>query len=64
MQDKTIPMWERRTCSIREACAAIPCGRTHLYKMIRAGLIKIEKFGDRTLVIVASLPGASKQEAA
>jgi hypothetical protein len=32
--------------------------------MIRAGLIKAEKFGDRTLVIVASLPGASEQEAA
>jgi hypothetical protein len=32
--------------------------------MIRAGLIQTEKFGSRTLVIVASLPGASKQEAA
>jgi hypothetical protein len=63
MQAKNIPIWERRTCSVNEACSAIPCGRTHLYKMIRAGLIKVEKFGDRTLVIVASLPGA-KQEAA
>jgi excisionase family DNA binding protein len=64
MQVQNTPIRERLTCSINEACAAIPCGRTHLYKMIRAGLIKAEKFGDRTLVIVASLPGASEQEAA
>jgi hypothetical protein len=63
MRNANIPLSERRTCSVNEACNAIPCGRTHLYKMISAGLIKVEKFGDRTLVIVASLPGA-KQEAA
>jgi excisionase family DNA binding protein len=56
--------WERRTCTVNEACAMIPCGRTLLYRMIREGLIKTEKFGDRTLVMVASLPGASAPQVA
>ena len=60
MQGKSIPISERKTCSVREACAAIPCGRTHLYKMIRAGLIQAVKFGHRTLVIVSSLPGVKE----
>jgi hypothetical protein len=60
----SIPFNERRTCTVREACAAIPCGRTHLYAMIRAGLVQAEKFGDRTLIVISSLPGFRKPEAA
>jgi hypothetical protein len=32
--------------------------------MIRAGLVQHEKFGAKTLIVIASLPGASEQEAA
>jgi hypothetical protein len=59
-----IPFKDRQTCSVREACAAVPCGRTHLWKMIRAGLVQSEKFGGRTLIVIASLPGFRKREAA
>lgn len=54
---------ERLTCTVKEACAAVPCGRTHLYKMIRAGLVQVEKFGAKTLIIIASLPGNSGRKA-
>lgn len=62
--NKSIPFNERLTCTVKEACAVIPCGRTHLYVMIRAGLIKAEKFGDRTLIVISSLPGFRKPETA
>ena len=58
-----IPFGERKTCSVKEACAAVPCGRTHLYKMIRAGLIQAEKFGSKTLIVIASLPGGNRKAA-
>jgi excisionase family DNA binding protein len=57
MSHQSIPFHERRTCTVKEACAVIPCGRTHLYAMIRAGLVQAEKFGSKTLIVIASLPG-------
>jgi excisionase family DNA binding protein len=62
---KQIPAFnELLTCTVKEACTAVPCGRTHLYKMIHGGLVRAEKFGNKTLVVIASLPGASGREAA
>jgi excisionase family DNA binding protein len=63
-KDTYIRFDERQTCTVKEACAAVPCGRTHLYKMIRAGLIQAEKFGSKTLVVIASLPGSTSRKAA
>jgi excisionase family DNA binding protein len=64
MKSPSVPFDERLTCTVREACAAVPCGRTHLYKMLRAGLIQAEKFGSKTLVVIASLPGSTSRKAA
>jgi hypothetical protein len=64
MQNWIIPFDQRKTCSVTEACAAVPCGRTHLYKLIRAGLVQAEKFGGKTVIVIASLPGFRKPEAA
>jgi excisionase family DNA binding protein len=61
---RPIDLKNRLTLTVREACQVIPCGRTHLYKMIRADLIRAEKLGSKTLIVVASLPGASAGEVA
>jgi excisionase family DNA binding protein len=55
---RPIDLKNRLTLTVREACQVIPCGRTHLYRMIGAGLIRAEKLGSKTLIVVASLPGA------
>ena len=56
---RPIDLKNRLTLTVPEACAIIPCGRTHLYRMLAAGLVRAEKFGSKTLIVVASLPGAS-----
>jgi excisionase family DNA binding protein len=61
--DESIPFYQRQTCTVKEACAAIPCGRTHLYRMIQAGRIKVEKLGSKTLIVISSLPGSSRKAA-
>ena len=64
MRENTVSLEGRRTCSVAEARAAIPCGNTHFWKMVKAGHIQVEKFGGKTLVIIASLPGFGRSEAA
>jgi excisionase family DNA binding protein len=59
-----IDLNNRLTLTVREACQIIPCGRTHLYRMLSAGLIRAEKLGSKTLIIVASLPGAPARDVA
>jgi excisionase family DNA binding protein len=54
-----IDLKNRLTLTVTEACAIIPCSRTFLYRMLAAGLIRAEKLGGKTLILVASLPGAS-----
>ena len=51
--------------SIRDACAALGCGRTSLYSLISAGKIEARSLGARTIIpveslrrFVASLPAA------
>jgi hypothetical protein len=55
---KPVNIMGRLTCTVKEACAAVPCGRTHLYKMIRAGLVQHEKYCAKTLIVIASMPRA------
>jgi excisionase family DNA binding protein len=52
---KGIPFYERPTCSISEACAAIGFGRSKLYDLIDAGAIDTIHIGRRHLVRVSSL---------
>ena len=51
--------------SVRDACAALGCGRTSLYSLISAGKIEARSLGARTIIpaeslrrFVASLPPA------
>jgi hypothetical protein len=55
--DQLIPFTQRRTCSVREALAAIPASRSLFYKMVKNGRIKTIKLGASTRVLVRSLPG-------
>jgi excisionase family DNA binding protein len=41
--------------SINEACARLRCGRTTLYKLIAAGLLRTVKIGSKTLVPLAEI---------
>jgi hypothetical protein len=59
-----IPFDQRKTCSTAEARAVIPCGKTKFHQLVNQGVIKTEKLGSKTLVIIASLPGFRKPEAA
>lgn len=41
--------------TVNEFCAATGIGRTHLYKQVKAGRIKIKKSGRRTLIPVTEI---------
>ncbi len=63
--DKTsrahIPFRERRTCTVAEAIAAVPMGRTKCYELIKRGEVKVIKVGSATRVIIETLPGYGPQ---
>lgn len=46
---------EKMYVSVREACATLSVGRSHLYEMMNAGTVESIKLGKRRLITVASL---------
>jgi excisionase family DNA binding protein len=59
----SVPFSERPTCSVNEACAAIPVGRSYLYELIAAGKVRKIKLGKKTLIDVPSLLAAVRGDA-
>jgi hypothetical protein len=55
-----IPFRLRETCSVREALAIIPLGRTKFYELVAEGVIKTIKVGRATRVVIRTLPGFSE----
>jgi excisionase family DNA binding protein len=49
---------ERPVCSIQEASEATSLGRSYLYELIAAGIIRKTKLGKKTLIDVPSLLAA------
>ena len=52
-----IPIGERLTCTVRDACAFSSIGKTKLYELINNGALATTKIGRRRLVVVSSLKG-------
>jgi excisionase family DNA binding protein len=52
-----VPVFERKTCSVDEACKLIPVGKTRLYALIAKGVIDSIKVGRSRRIVIASLPG-------
>jgi len=50
-----IPLRERPTCSVSEACQTIGIGKTKLYELIGSGQLRTTTIGRRRLVLVSSL---------
>jgi excisionase family DNA binding protein len=50
-----IPLRQRPTCSVSEACQAIGIGKTKLYELIGSGQLRTTTIGRRRLVLVDSL---------
>jgi excisionase family DNA binding protein len=46
----TIPLSERPTLTVDEFCSRIGIGRSTFYKTVKAGDLKIRKYGKRTFV--------------
>src|SRR5262245_16969024 len=58
-----IPFSERATCSVAEAQQALGVGRSRLYELIQAGVVRtVRPAGGRQLVVVASLFDLAKRE--
>jgi excisionase family DNA binding protein len=53
--ERTIPFYQRLSCTIDEACEATSLGRTKLYELIGAGQLATTTVGRRRLVIVRGL---------
>lgn len=54
-EERTIPFFQRLSCTIDEACEATSLGRTKLYELIGAGQLATTTVGRRRLVIVRGL---------
>jgi excisionase family DNA binding protein len=54
-----VPIPERKTCSVDEACKLIPISRTRFYALVAKGVIESIKVGRSRRVVIASLPGFS-----
>lgn len=54
-QSRQIPIAQRPTCSIREACQTVGLGKTKLYELIGGGQLRTTTIGRRRLVLVESL---------
>jgi excisionase family DNA binding protein len=52
-----VPIFERKTCSVAEACRLIPVGKTRLYALLAKGRIESIKLGNSRRIVIASLPG-------
>jgi excisionase family DNA binding protein len=52
-----VPIFERKTCSVAEACKLIPVGKTRLYALVAKGVIESIKVGKSRRIVIASLPG-------
>jgi hypothetical protein len=55
----TLPLGDRISCTIDEACRATGIGRIKLLTEISAGRVQTKKVGAETLIIVESLPEIS-----
>jgi hypothetical protein len=58
-----VPIFERRTCSVAEACRLIPVGKTRLYALMARGVVESIKIGKSRRVVIASLPGFASRAA-
>jgi excisionase family DNA binding protein len=50
-----MPISERLTCTVRDACAFSSIGKTKLYELINKGALATKRIGRRRLVVVSSL---------
>jgi excisionase family DNA binding protein len=50
-----IPVGERLTCTVKDACAFSSIGKTKLYELINNGVLATSRVGRRRLVVVSSL---------
>ncbi len=57
MRSNDIPIAQRLTCTVREACQASGLGKTKLYELIGKGQLDTMRLGRRRLVKVQSLSG-------
>ncbi len=57
MRSHDIPIQQRITCTVREACQASGLGKTKLYELIGNGQLDTMRVGRRRLVKVESLSG-------
>lgn len=57
MKSHDIPIQQRMTCTVREACQASGLGKTKLYELIGNGRLDTMRVGRRRLVKVQSLSG-------
>jgi excisionase family DNA binding protein len=48
--NQNIPLSDRPTLSVDEACRLLGIGRSTFYKAVTAGDVKVRKYGKRTLV--------------
>ena len=59
-----IPLSQRRTVSIEEACRLVPVGKTRLYAWIKKGRVRSIKVGKSRRIVLETLPGFSSEAAA
>jgi excisionase family DNA binding protein len=52
---KDLPIGERLTCTVNDACAFSSVSKTKLYELINGGALATTRVGRRRLVIVSSL---------